>query len=93
MTGDVPAPGRLPYPHTRNDCGMCRERDADFHILGEQYNQPGKRQLRLRQLCVGKFLVTAAIARRLARRAGHPHVRDAPPPGGMPAGQRYGREA
>ncbi len=29
----------LPYPHARNDCGFCRERDADFHVLGEEWNR------------------------------------------------------
>lgn len=48
----------LPYPHARNDCEMCRERDADFHVLGEEYNQPGKRPLLLCQPCFGVWLVT-----------------------------------
>jgi len=53
---------RLPYPHRRNDCGMCRERDADFHVLGDQYNRPdtGYRTLLCRQ-CIGGFLVTHAL--------------------------------
>jgi hypothetical protein len=48
----------LPYPHTRNDCEMCRERDADFHVLGEQYNRPGKRPMLLCQGCLGRWAVT-----------------------------------
>jgi hypothetical protein len=48
----------LSYPHARNDCEMCRERDADFHVLGEEYNQPGKRPLLLCQACFGSWLVT-----------------------------------
>ncbi len=38
----VPA---LPYPHQCNDCEMCRGHDADVHVLGEAYNQPGERPL------------------------------------------------
>jgi hypothetical protein len=48
----------LPYPHERNDCEMCRERDADFHVLGDEYNQPGKRPLLLCQHCLGRWAVT-----------------------------------
>jgi hypothetical protein len=51
-------PGALPYPHARNDCEICRERDADFHILGEAYNKPGKRPLLLCQACLGPWAVT-----------------------------------
>ena len=47
----------LPYPHARNDCEICRERDADSHVLGEEYNQPGKRPLLLCQPCFGRWLV------------------------------------
>ncbi|MGP3920549.1 hypothetical protein [Nonomuraea sp. 10N515B] len=50
----------LPYPHTRNDCEMCRERDADFHVQEEQYNPPGKRPARFCQGCIGIFLTTHA---------------------------------
>ena len=46
---------RLPYPHARNDCGMCRERDADVHVLGAEYNLPGKRPLLLCAGCLGLF--------------------------------------
>jgi hypothetical protein len=48
----------LPYPHARNDCEMCRERDADFHVLGEEWNKPGKRPLLLCQGCLGRWAVT-----------------------------------
>ena len=44
----------LPYPHARNDCEICRERDADFHVLGEAFNKPGKRPLLLCQHCLGR---------------------------------------
>jgi len=51
----------LPYPHARNDCVMCRERDADLHVLGEKYNQPGKRPFLVCQGCIGKHLALRAI--------------------------------
>ena len=54
-------PGPLPYPHARNDCEMCRERDADFHVLGEEFNQPGKRPLLLCRKCLGEFAVVRVI--------------------------------
>lgn len=50
----------LPYPHARNDCEMCRETDADVHVLGEQYSQPGKRPLLLCQGCLGKHAALRA---------------------------------
>jgi hypothetical protein len=37
----------LPDPHAHNDYEICRERDADFHTLGEAFNKPGKRPLLL----------------------------------------------
>jgi hypothetical protein len=51
-------PGALPYPHARNDCEMCRERDADFHVLGDEWNQPGKRPLLLCRKCLGEWAIT-----------------------------------
>ena len=61
---DAPAV-RLPYPHARNDCVMCREFDADFHVLGEQWNRPetGYRTL-LCQGCLGKWMVSPLYFRR-----------------------------
>ena len=53
----------LPYPHARNDCEACRERDADVHVLGDEYNQPGKRPLLLCQSCLGKHIALQAIQR------------------------------
>ena len=50
----------LPYPHQRNDCEICCERDADFHVLGEEFNRPGKRLLLLCQRCLGPWAVTQA---------------------------------
>ena len=49
-------PGSIPYPHTRNDCEMCREHDADVHVLGDAFNKPGKRQLLLCAECLGKHV-------------------------------------
>ena len=56
-------PGRsvLPYPHARNDCVGCRERDAELHVLGEEYNPPGKREARYCRRCIGEFLLVQAI--------------------------------
>jgi hypothetical protein len=50
----------LPYPHARNDCTFCRERDADFHVLGDQWNRPETGyQTLLCQGCFGRWLATA----------------------------------
>jgi hypothetical protein len=40
---------------------MCREKDADFHILGEEQNLPSGWQARVCQDCMGKWLVTHAL--------------------------------
>lgn len=49
----------LPYPHTRNDCTMCRERDADFHVLGDEWNRADTGyQTLLCQGCLGRWLLT-----------------------------------
>lgn len=53
----------LPYPHTRNDCGYCRERDADVELVGEDASPPGKRPARYCRSCIGEILVTRAIGR------------------------------
>jgi hypothetical protein len=53
----------LPYPHARNDCGACRERDADVHVLGGEYNEAGKRPLLLCQGCLGRHIALLAIQR------------------------------
>lgn len=42
---------------------MCRERDADFHVLGKQWNRPGKRPLLLCQGCLGRWAVTQMYLR------------------------------
>jgi hypothetical protein len=58
----MPEP-RLPYPHARNDCTGCRERDADIQLLGAEYEHPGKRPVLLCQGCLGAHLALAAIHR------------------------------
>ncbi len=47
----------LPYPHARNDCGMCRERDADFAVTVKD-PVVGDRMSLLGQLCLGPWSVT-----------------------------------
>jgi hypothetical protein len=50
---------KLPYPHARNDCGFCRERDADFHVLGDEWNRADTGyQTLLCQGCFGRWLST-----------------------------------
>jgi hypothetical protein len=56
--------GVLPYPHARNDCGMCRERDADVQVLsigGEDCTPIGKRPLLLCQGCLGPHVALRVI--------------------------------
>jgi hypothetical protein len=50
---------RLPYPHARNDCVMCRERDADFHVPARDLPN-GYKALYCRQ-CIGEFMITEAV--------------------------------
>ncbi|MCO6011550.1 hypothetical protein NE236_42025 [Actinoallomurus purpureus] len=50
----------LPYPHARNDCGFCRERDADVELTGEHAAPAGKPPRRFCQRCLGVFLVSRA---------------------------------
>ena len=47
----------LPYPHARNDCRLCRERDADFEVT---VHDPvvGDRMSLLCQGCLGPWSVT-----------------------------------
>jgi hypothetical protein len=47
----------LPYPHARNDCGMCRERDADFEVTVDD-RVVGQRMSLLCQRCLGPWSVT-----------------------------------
>jgi hypothetical protein len=47
----------LPYPHARNDCGMCRERDADFAVTVAD-PVVGERTSLLCQKCLGPWSVT-----------------------------------
>lgn len=51
----------LPSLPARNDCEMCREHEADVHVLGNAYNQPGKRSLLLCQGCIGKHIALRAV--------------------------------
>jgi hypothetical protein len=47
----------LPYPHARNDCGICRERDADFKVTVDD-PVVGARSSLLCQQCLGPWSVT-----------------------------------
>ena len=56
----------LPYPHARNDCEACRERDADVQVLGagdEDYRKPSERPVLLCQSCLGRYVAVQAIQR------------------------------
>lgn len=53
MHRDQPPTTPLPYPHSCNDCQMCRERDAD----GQVDPGPGQDPVRLCQLCIGRYLL------------------------------------
>ena len=52
---------KLPYPHGRNDCGACRERDADVQVAGEEHDAPGGRPVLLCQNCLGRYVALQAI--------------------------------
>jgi hypothetical protein len=47
----------LPYPHARNDCQFCRERDADFEVTVDD-PVTGPRTSLLCQKCLGPWSVT-----------------------------------
>jgi hypothetical protein len=47
----------LPYPHARNDCQLCRERDADFEVAVDDI-VVGRRASLLCQPCLGRWAVT-----------------------------------
>ncbi len=47
----------LPYPHARNDCQVCRERDADFEVTVDD-PVVGSRMSLLCQQCLGPWAVT-----------------------------------
>ena len=47
----------LPYPHAHNDCGICRERDADFEVTVDD-PVVGQRMSLLCQRCLGPWSVT-----------------------------------
>jgi hypothetical protein len=48
---------RLPYPHRRNDCVACRERDADGE-LRDGLDRPS----RLCRTCLGNHIAWALVA-------------------------------
>jgi hypothetical protein len=48
---------KLPYPHARNDCQVCRERDADFEVTVDD-PVVGRRMSLLCQRCLGPWSVT-----------------------------------
>ena len=48
----------LPYPHARNDCQMCRERDADFEVTVDDPVLKRRRPSLLCQQCLGPWSVT-----------------------------------
>jgi hypothetical protein len=50
-------PARFPYPHSRNDCDACRERDAD----GELRENPA-RPSRLCRTCIGNYIAWSLVA-------------------------------
>jgi hypothetical protein len=54
-------PSALPYPHARNDCALCRERDAELRV----YDAPEDRHSSLLQCitCFGTHLALLAIHR------------------------------
>ena len=54
---------KLPYPHARNDCGACHERDADVQVLGAEHDKPGERLLLLCQGCLERYVALQAIQR------------------------------
>jgi hypothetical protein len=47
----------LPYPHARNDCQVCRERDADFKVTVDD-PVTGNRPSLLCQQCLGPWAIT-----------------------------------
>ncbi|BAL87179.1 hypothetical protein AMIS_19590 [Actinoplanes missouriensis 431] len=57
MTGDQAGPARFAYPHSRNDCDACRERDAD----GELRDNPA-RASRLCRTCIGNHIAWALVS-------------------------------
>ncbi|HLT59778.1 MAG TPA: hypothetical protein VK020_01220, partial [Microlunatus sp.] len=48
------APVSLPYPHRRNDCERCRERDADMIIRRPRSGRRGR--IRCCRDCAGEVL-------------------------------------
>jgi hypothetical protein len=67
LTGMEPATEPvLPYPHARNDCGLCREMDTDFEIVEEELEPPDWTGREARRFCqgrIGRWMATMAMAR------------------------------
>lgn len=60
LPGPVPV---LPYPRVRNDCGLCREMDADFEVEALDGSSWTCRPRRFCQGCIGKWMATMASLR------------------------------
>jgi hypothetical protein len=63
---DLPTPKRLPYPHARNDCQACRERDADLRMLPDpdctdRYQPARQHEIVLCAGCFGTQLAYQAV--------------------------------
>lgn len=54
-------PGKLPYPHERNDCVACRERDADVELAEDPEPPVHVRPTLLCQRCLGKVLALRVL--------------------------------
>lgn len=53
-------PPVLPYPHARNDCTGCRERDADVELL-DQDTRPRWAPHELCHRCLGQLVASLAL--------------------------------
>jgi hypothetical protein len=51
---------RLPYPHARNDCEVCREHDADFQLQGGDHDPTSTRAERYCRRCLDEKLLWTA---------------------------------
>jgi hypothetical protein len=51
----------LPYPHERNDCVACRERDADVELVEDPKPPAHVRPTLLCQRCLGKILALRVL--------------------------------
>ncbi|HEY3514580.1 MAG TPA: hypothetical protein VGL36_35700 [Kribbella sp.] len=53
--------GKLPYPHERNDCVACRERDADVELVEDPASPAHVQPTLLCQGCLGKILALRVL--------------------------------